>query len=597
MGWAIKTGGNSIMNTHHIDLADYRAKSRGNSALYLGTAGSHGNEQLQVTLGEGWEGLTVQVIFHPSEVAVQLPASGLLDVPWEATEKPLTAIQGRIVFQGFDQERLVNSSDLVYTVSSHSSTVGREKTDYTPGVVEAVLNQMTADKEEIVHAAQQADQAKTIVQQSLEKVENAAAEALENIAAAAPALPAVSAASAGQVVAVKPDGSGYQLDDPFLPVEAGICPTVNGNPAVCRDGVAWKIRGLKIFGKSTQDGIASPENPVPIVSSGADGSILLMITGKNLLDSQKMTLEANRVDWGAASDDVRLLLSANVGYTLSVPDDVLLPSTISVIDGKTNEALAAADGARSVSFTPSKDTWAYFNAYWANGRPENAEALQLEAGLAPTQYEPYAGEAANIPMPSELPGIPVKKDGNYTDESGQQWICDIIDLENNRNDRFCECILDLSVFKFNIHSGGVLYMLNLTANGLPAASNEYAYTLCSHFPIGTTEGRIYTLNNYIIFSPDAAFPTLDSFNEFLERQSENGTPVQITYVRGTKESQLLSVDTYPDPRTLRTHAGTTVLHAVQPVAGMEVRYVADGTKYLQSMDRRMQALETAQTGI
>ena len=120
------------MNTHSVDLDGYYARSCGNSTIYLGTAGSHGNEQLQVTQGDGWEGLTVQVVFHPSQVAVQLPANGVLDVPWEATEKPLTMMQGRIVFQGFDQGHLVNSTDLAYTVASHSPAVGRDEKPYTP---------------------------------------------------------------------------------------------------------------------------------------------------------------------------------------------------------------------------------------------------------------------------------------------------------------------------------------------------------------------------------------------------------------------------------------------------------------------------------
>ena len=148
------------MNTHSIELDGYYARSRGSSTIYLGTAGSHGNEQLQVAQGKGWEGLTVQVVFHPSKVAVQLPANGLLDVPWEATAQPLTMMQGRIVFQGFDQDRLVNSTDLAYTVASHSPALGRDEQPYTPGIVEGVLNQMAADKDAILQAAQQTGQAK-----------------------------------------------------------------------------------------------------------------------------------------------------------------------------------------------------------------------------------------------------------------------------------------------------------------------------------------------------------------------------------------------------------------------------------------------------
>ena len=179
------------MNTHSIELSGYSANSPEGNSIYLGTAGSHGNEQLQVTLGEDWEGLTVQVVFHPCKVSLQLPADGLLDVPWEATENPLIATTGRIVFQGFDQDRLVNSTDLAYTVDSHSSTVGRDEEPYTPGMVEGVLNQMAADKADILAAAQQAGQAKDAAAASaqeaaacIQKAADAAAEAAADAAAA-----------------------------------------------------------------------------------------------------------------------------------------------------------------------------------------------------------------------------------------------------------------------------------------------------------------------------------------------------------------------------------------------------------------------------
>lgn len=172
------------MNTHSIDLIRYRAQSRGNSTIYLGTAGSHGNEQLQVTQGKGWEGLTVQVVFHPCKVAVQLPANGVLDVPWEATAQPLTAMQGRIVFQGFDQDRLVNSTDLAYTVASHSPVLGRDEEPYTPGIVEGVLNQMAADKDAILQAAQQTSQSKEAAAASANQAAGSAANAQQSAGAA-----------------------------------------------------------------------------------------------------------------------------------------------------------------------------------------------------------------------------------------------------------------------------------------------------------------------------------------------------------------------------------------------------------------------------
>lgn len=44
-------------------------------------------------------------------------------------------------------------------------------------------------------------------------------------------------------------------------------------------------------------------------------------------------------------------------------------------------------------------------------------------------YEPYREQLLTLPTPTGLPGIPVTAGGNYTDSTGQQWVCDEVDLE------------------------------------------------------------------------------------------------------------------------------------------------------------------------
>lgn len=51
--------------------------------------------------------------------------------------------------------------------------------------------------------------------------------------------------------------------------------------------------------------------------------------------------------------------------------------------------------------------------------------IQLEEGTR-TEYEPHKGTVSTIPTPNGLAGIKVSSGGNYTDENGQQWICDEI---------------------------------------------------------------------------------------------------------------------------------------------------------------------------
>ncbi len=56
--------------------------------------------------------------------------------------------------------------------------------------------------------------------------------------------------------------------------------------------------------------------------------------------------------------------------------------------------------------------------------------MQVEEASEATDYEPYrTPQTITITSPTSLPGIPVSSDGNYTDDTGQQWICDEVDLE------------------------------------------------------------------------------------------------------------------------------------------------------------------------
>lgn len=50
-----------------------------------------------------------------------------------------------------------------------------------------------------------------------------------------------------------------------------------GNPIAVDDAFAAPLRGLTVYGKSTQDGTPSPDNPVPIISVGDGGTILVTV--------------------------------------------------------------------------------------------------------------------------------------------------------------------------------------------------------------------------------------------------------------------------------------------------------------------------------
>lgn len=104
-------------------------------------------------------------------------------------------------------------------------------------------------------------------------------------------LPAPTAQDAKKVPMVNPEGNGYELgevavdaytkaesDKRYMPLAAGIKPIKSGEFVTLNDSADFALQGLKIYGKSTQDGEPTPENPIPIVSVGEGGSINLTIS-------------------------------------------------------------------------------------------------------------------------------------------------------------------------------------------------------------------------------------------------------------------------------------------------------------------------------
>ena len=57
--------------------------------------------------------------------------------------------------------------------------------------------------------------------------------------------------------------------------------TDTGNPIAVDDAFSAPLCGLTVYGKSTQDGTPSPDNPVPIVSAGDGGTIAVTLSDEN----------------------------------------------------------------------------------------------------------------------------------------------------------------------------------------------------------------------------------------------------------------------------------------------------------------------------
>ena len=445
---------------------------------------------------------------------------------------------------------------------------------------------------------------------AVEDVNDAKTAALEAIDAANAALPSPTQSDAGKVPTVKADGSAYELAGPYAPLNAAIRPTASGNPVNITDSVEWPLQGLKVYGKSTQDGTPSPENPVPIVSAGEDGNVDVSVTGKNLL--------TGRLYYGAYNSGTAYVQNENVVSLPYTPDSEVrgvcytvsirkgITYTFSVTNPNTNailvlalyrtfedasnyaNAISKSEGGLLRSITPSEDgiLVCLIAGKWTDGNTTihectASELLQLEIGSAATGYEAPHSQSITATTPNGLPGIPVDSGGNYTDAEGQQWVCDEIDYAREVYVQSCakENISGVPNFSETMDRPTRYFWSNALTNVYKDGTNVALSNFAKFNAWGASIINSFALSGKNLFfkygKPDAE----DEVNALFSNLIENNQ----CYIIGQLESPIetpLSEEEIVAYRALHTYDGATVVSTAEDVAGIEVRYVADGEKYI-----------------
>ena len=82
--------------------------------------------------------------------------------------------------------------------------------------------------------------------------------------------------------------SFYDSVSRSLAVGSAVIDSASGENIVVTDASNYNFTGLRIFGKTTQDGTPTPDAPVELVSVGDNGSITVNVTGRN--DAKSMTI-------------------------------------------------------------------------------------------------------------------------------------------------------------------------------------------------------------------------------------------------------------------------------------------------------------------
>lgn len=322
-----------------------------------------------------------------------------------------------------------------------------------------------------------------------------------------------------------------------------------------------KLNDLSVYGKSMQSGTPTPENPVPIVSAGDGGEINVTVQGGNLFD--KSTITPNKY-----VNDINGEVYDDISGTRSASDYINVAGMSFIFATRTKIAMWMA-------FYDSEKTYISGNTGIGYGVPitvpENAryarftvaknslDTFMVNAGSTALPYEPYKQpQTLTIPTPGGLSGIPVSSGGNYTDENGQQWICDEVDLKRGKYvQRVSKVVVDGVNVKFEDKNNSYWNLPDFTAPGITQAVGV-PYS-SNYFPEHTFEGNllydfIYTRDKNI----NPYFSSDDELNAFCAEKYTDGQPLEIYYPIAPIETDL-SAEEIAAYKALHTYSPTTTV--------------------------------------
>lgn len=206
-----------------------------------------------------------------------------------------------------------------------------------------------------------------------------------------------------------------------------------------------KIQDMMIYGKSSQDGTPTPENPVEIKSVV---NPTVKVCGKNLLNATLQTTTVNGVTCTANGDGTYTLNgTATTITTFDIAQDVSCSSFRLVgcpvggahdasyeLQARTNNLIYGYDTGDGKNIKADKNFFIRIRINTGiNCNNLLFKPMIVDASLYPDatydDFEPYHKQTVTLPY--TLNAIPVSAGGNVTID-GQQYIADYVDVERGK---------------------------------------------------------------------------------------------------------------------------------------------------------------------
>lgn len=607
------------MALHEVQLKGYSVRP-GN--LSLGTFDSYGIEQLHVTADDSWDGLDILAVFHApngTSTKVVVGADGMLAVPSEATAKQ--AGVGRIVFVGLAENVQRITVDMGYNIKPHSDIEGDNPGTPTPDVVQQILENSnhavsiaTAAREAAENArqaaedaakkagegaggaAQSAAAAKKSAEDAAASSESAAgkAEAAESSAnaanesakaaqtaqgsaenAAQTAADAAGAARQAAGAAVKSAEAAEIAKQRAEDAAKKAIEAKTGSENALQDADAAKDAAsgyANAAAKSATAAAASEKNAAKSENSAADSAAAAKKSAEDVdntansikdsmtqISENKEAVSQLKEDTAALKKHQNVLVGSETGNPISCNDAYSAPLCGLTVYGKSTQ-----DG------TPTFDAPVPIVSAGDGG----SVVVKVSDGNGKEQ-------TLALPTPNGLPGIPVTSGGNYTDQNGQQWLCDEIDLERGVKVQRVN-IVDLSTC--TITGATNLAVTKRLAIRLPLSGRDYkTEALCNklQFVVSFTKD---TPHFYVDASSAQVFIPIGAKNP------EEGEYI-LFYVLATPIETPLTPAEIAAYKALTAYAPDTVVQASDG-AGVKLEYQRDVNIAIKNLEDAIASMTT-----
>lgn len=327
-----------------------------------------------------------------------------------------------------------------------------------------------------------------------------------------------------------------------------------------------KIQDMMIYGKSSQDGTPTPENPVEIKSVVNPtvkllGSNILKIRDGEYQDVGCTITVSNGVIKlnGTSTDNKRIYLPIDTPSMLKEGTEIIFcPNNIGGTEhinkcyvdynNENTKSFSIASNIVNTPYVITRQDARYefkLSIKITRGNNFNNETWkpQILIGKQITPFEPYKEQSIQLPI--TLNAIPVSSGGNYTDQSGQQWICDEVDLERGVLVQRTRTMVfsDSSGFAVEQTENGIRFRYTVKNLKKTDTQTADANAFCSALVLGNAGGTwitsdVFTINDMSLYVRFKNITSLDELRQYLQQ-----TPMSLTAILVTPiETPLTSVE-------------------------------------------------------